>query len=51
MFYKKEEREVIEKLNSVLSIKHRSKPYDVNAIGDVKELFKMTVAEHILFIH
>lgn len=46
-YYSKNERETIEKLNYLLGMSHRSKPYDFTNIDDLKEAFTMTVAEYI----
>lgn len=46
-YYSKEDREKVEKLNFVLNMRHRSKPYDLNNVDDVKEALKLIVAEFI----
>lgn len=46
-YYTKEDRETIEKLNRILGMKHRSKPYDFNNMDQLADAFKMTIAEYI----
>lgn len=49
-YYSKDERETIERLNGLLGMSHRSKPYDFTNIDDLREAFAMTVAEHIDYL-
>ena len=46
-YYSKNERETIERLNDLLGMNHRSKPYDFTNIDDLRETFTKTVAEYI----
>lgn len=46
-YYTKEDRETIEKLNSILGMKHRSKPYDFNKMDELADAFMMIIAEYI----
>lgn len=50
-YYSKEEREVIERLNLILGMKHRSKPYDFTNTDDLSEAFTMVVAEYIDYLN
>lgn len=49
-YYSKKERETIERLNNLLGMSHRSKPYDFNNIDDLREAFTMTVAKYIDYL-
>lgn len=46
-YYNKEEREVIEQINFLLSMQHRSKPYDMNNIEDLKGKLTEIIAQFI----
>ncbi|NLB78154.1 MAG: hypothetical protein GX796_04700, partial [Clostridiaceae bacterium] len=50
-YYSKEEREVIERLNNILGMKHRSRPFDFTNVDDLKEAFKYIVAEYIDYMN
>ena len=50
-YYSKEEREVIERLNNILGMKHRSRPFDFTNVDDLKEAFTYIVAEYIDYMN